>query len=776
MPCTGGDTPWSTRPDRPRRPQRPAAGLDHDAAPRTRPRRRSPTTSPRWSPTAPPCSSGSARCPTRSSPALRGHRDLGVHTGAVGDELVDLIETRRRDQRAQADRHRASPSPAPCSAPSASTTSPTATRRVAVRSLAHTHDPRACSPARSRSSRSTARSRSTSPARSTRRSPAAATSARSAARSTSCARRWRSPGGRSIIALPRPRARRQRIADRRSARRRRRHHRAQRRRRRRHRARRRRPARLLAAASGPRRLIAIADPAFTRRAEPRLRGASVERSRRRRRSRGVWSITRSTAPSAATRSASPPSPPSTRRSTRSSAATPRTRGWSSSPAPSGDFCTGADLHAAARDERRREARPQPRDRRASSAASAELPSPDDRPDRRLRARRRLRAGARLRPAGAVRERASLGLPEARSALSPAPAATQLLTRVAGPRGRQGPDLHRPHTGGGRGRCGSASPTRLVADAELEEETAALAATIAANGPLGCASPSRRSTAAATRRSQRASPSSRRRRGRARLGRLPGGAGRVRRAPPAVIQRTVTDGLHADRRAGRDPRRRPRLRPAPDRPERERVGGAAATSRARSLREMGELGFFGCCFPERYGGSEAGFLSLVLVIEEIARVWQPAAGLLQPERDDGAVHDPQLGHRRAARALGRTADQRRADRLLRADRARRRLRRARLDADPGPGSTAAGCSTARRSSTRWPTSPTSTSSSPAPPTTATAGSRPSSSRSTRPGIDRQPDLALDPRRVHADLRGLLRRRRACPTTRCSARRGRGSRSR
>ena len=46
-------------------------------------------------------------------------------------------------------------------------------------------------------------------------------------------------------------------------------------------------------------------------------------------------------------------------------------------------------------------------------------------------------------------------------------------------------------------------------------------------------------------------------------------------------------------------------------------------------EMGELGFLGCCFPERYGGSEAGFLSLVLVIEEIARVWQAAASFFNP---------------------------------------------------------------------------------------------------------------------------------------------------
>lgn len=48
-----------------------------------------------------------------------------------------------------------------------------------------------------------------------------------------------------------------------------------------------------------------------------------------------------------------------------------------------------------------------------------------------------------------------------------------------------------------------------------------------------------------------------------------------------------------------------------------------------LPEMGDLGFFGCCFPEQYGGSETGFVSLVLVIEEIARVWQPIAGMFNP---------------------------------------------------------------------------------------------------------------------------------------------------
>ena len=36
-------------------------------------------------------------------------------------------------------------------------------------------------------------------------------------------------------------------------------------------------------------------------------------------------------------------------------------------------------------------------------------------------------------------------------------------------------------------------------------------------------------------------------------------------------------------------------------------------------KMGELGFFGCVFPERYGGSGLGFLALALISEEIARV-------------------------------------------------------------------------------------------------------------------------------------------------------------
>jgi glutaryl-CoA dehydrogenase (non-decarboxylating) len=38
-----------------------------------------------------------------------------------------------------------------------------------------------------------------------------------------------------------------------------------------------------------------------------------------------------------------------------------------------------------------------------------------------------------------------------------------------------------------------------------------------------------------------------------------------------------------------------------------------------IRKMGELGFFGCAFPEEYGGSNLGYLAHALVVEEIGRV-------------------------------------------------------------------------------------------------------------------------------------------------------------
>ena len=38
-----------------------------------------------------------------------------------------------------------------------------------------------------------------------------------------------------------------------------------------------------------------------------------------------------------------------------------------------------------------------------------------------------------------------------------------------------------------------------------------------------------------------------------------------------------------------------------------------------VRKMGELGFYGTMIPENYGGNGLGFLAMVLITEEIARV-------------------------------------------------------------------------------------------------------------------------------------------------------------
>ncbi|HEX6770054.1 MAG TPA: glutaryl-CoA dehydrogenase Acd [Candidatus Binatia bacterium] len=44
-----------------------------------------------------------------------------------------------------------------------------------------------------------------------------------------------------------------------------------------------------------------------------------------------------------------------------------------------------------------------------------------------------------------------------------------------------------------------------------------------------------------------------------------------------------------------------------------------TFRNDLVRKMGELGFYGTMIPEAYGGNELGFLAMVLITEEIARV-------------------------------------------------------------------------------------------------------------------------------------------------------------
>lgn len=39
-----------------------------------------------------------------------------------------------------------------------------------------------------------------------------------------------------------------------------------------------------------------------------------------------------------------------------------------------------------------------------------------------------------------------------------------------------------------------------------------------------------------------------------------------------------------------------------------------------LKKMGQAGFFGCTFPEKYGGTETGFMSQMIVAEEISRAF------------------------------------------------------------------------------------------------------------------------------------------------------------
>src|SRR6266545_4411270 len=59
-------------------------------------------------------------------------------------------------------------------------------------------------------------------------------------------------------------------------------------------------------------------------------------------------------------------------------------------------------------------------------------------------------------------------------------------------------------------------------------------------------------------------------------------------------------------------------------EKEIAPSAAKDDREKNfrpdlVRKMGELGFYGSVIPETYGGNGLGFLAMVLITEEIARV-------------------------------------------------------------------------------------------------------------------------------------------------------------
>ena len=95
--------------------------------------------------------------------------------------------------------------------------------------------------------------------------------------------------------------------------------------------------------------------------------------------------------------------------------------------------------------------------------------------------------------------------------------------------------------------------------------------------------------------------------------------------------------------------------------------------AQMLPEMGKLGLLGPTTPEEYGGAGLGYVAYGLIARELERV---DSGL--PLGDVGAVlagdvSDLCLWHRSAAAEVSAQTRHRRADRLLRPDRARSRLR-------------------------------------------------------------------------------------------------------
>lgn len=46
-----------------------------------------------------------------------------------------------------------------------------------------------------------------------------------------------------------------------------------------------------------------------------------------------------------------------------------------------------------------------------------------------------------------------------------------------------------------------------------------------------------------------------------------------------------------------------------------------------IHKMGELGFFGCLLPEKYGGTDYGFVNLCLIVEEISKASSSLRGAM-----------------------------------------------------------------------------------------------------------------------------------------------------
>ena len=68
------------------------------------------------------------------------------------------------------------------------------------------------------------------------------------------------------------------------------------------------------------------------------------------------------------------------------------------------------------------------------------------------------------------------------------------------------------------------------------------------------------------------------------------------------------------------------------------------------RQMGQMGLFGCCFPERLGGNGAGFRALAAVAENLAWVYPPLSAPMNLQAATVPLTARELGGPEARRAL------------------------------------------------------------------------------------------------------------------------------
>ena len=136
-------------------------------------------------------------------------------------------------------------------------------------------------------------------------------------------------------------------------------------------------------------------------------------------------------------------------------------------------------------------------------------------------------------------------------------------------------------------------------------------------------------------------------------------------------------------------------------------------------KMAELGFFGLTIPEEYGGVGGDYVTYALAMEELGRADSALRGIVSVS--SGLVGKSILvpRHRGAEAGVAAPPRLRHGAGLLRAHRARHRLRRRQPHLPGGPRRRRTGCSTGRSSSSPTAPGPTWRWSSPARATTARA---------------------------------------------------------